>query len=72
MQLPLPWLPLVWAAWGLGGSRVSRTGWECSLGFWIHPMKTFQQILVCAFLAALTALVAGDNPPLICRTGHWS
>jgi len=41
----------------LGGSRVSRTGWECSLGFRIHSMKTLQQILVCAFLAALTALV---------------
>ena len=27
------------------------------LGFLIHPMKTFQQILVCAFLAAATALV---------------
>jgi len=53
----MPWLPLVWAAWSLGGSRASRTGWECSLGFWVHPMKTFQQILVCAFLSALTALV---------------
>ena len=53
----MPWLPLVWAAWSLGGSRVSRTGWECSLGFQIHSMKTLQQILVCAFLAALTALV---------------
>ena len=57
MQLLMPWLPLVWAAWGLGGSRVPRTGWESVLGFWIHPMKTFQQILVCALLAALTALV---------------
>ena len=57
MQLLLPWLPLVWAAWSLGGSRVSRTGWECSLGFGIHAMKTFQQVLVCAFLSALTALV---------------
>jgi len=41
----------------LGGSRVSRTGWECLLGFRIHSMRTFQQILVCAFLSALTALV---------------
>ena len=41
----------------MGGRRVSRTGWGSSLGFLIHPMKTFQQILVCAFLAALTALV---------------
>ena len=56
MQLLLPWLPLVWAAWSLGGSRVSRTGWECSLGFRVHPMKTLQQILVCAFLAAVTVL----------------
>lgn len=41
----------------MGGSRASRTGWRASLGFSTDPMKTFQQILVCAFLAALTALV---------------
>ena len=45
---------------GLGLGRLpglpDRVG-ESSLGFWIHPMKTFQQILVCAFLSALTALV---------------
>jgi len=54
VQLLMPWLPLVWAARSLGGSGAPGQGGSAH---WFLPMKTFQQILVCALLSALTALV---------------